>query len=174
MTSALRVGIVGCGLIGRKRAGALAGASLTACTDVVPERAYELASARGAKVHSSWRDLVRDPEVDVVIVATPNDQLAPVAAGAIAAGKHVMLEKPAGRTAAEVRQLLNLARQHRRKVRVGFNHRYHPAFLEARRIIDSGVAGELMFIRARYGHGGRVGYEKEWRADPKLSGGNCV
>jgi len=54
---------------------------------------------------------------------------------------------------------------------VGFNHRYHPALQEARALIDSGALGPLMFIRGRYGHGGRVGYEREWRAVPERSGG---
>jgi predicted dehydrogenase len=54
---------------------------------------------------------------------------------------------------------------------VGFNHRYHPAFLKAREIFDSGILGPLMHIRARYGHGGRTGYDREWRANPPLSGG---
>ena len=56
-------------------------------------------------------------------------------------------------------------------MRIGFNHRYHRAFRDARRLIDDGALGPLMFVRARYGHGGRVGYDKEWRADPALSGG---
>jgi predicted dehydrogenase len=56
-------------------------------------------------------------------------------------------------------------------VQVGFNHRYHPAFQQARRLLDSGTMGPLMFIRARYGHGGRPGYDKEWRARPEISGG---
>jgi len=56
-------------------------------------------------------------------------------------------------------------------VRVGFNHRYHRAFRKARTLFDDGVLGEMMFIRARYGHGGRIGYEQEWRADPARSGG---
>jgi predicted dehydrogenase len=54
---------------------------------------------------------------------------------------------------------------------VGLNHRYHPALRKARELYAAGVLGELMFVRGRYGHGGRVGYEKEWRADPSLSGG---
>src|SRR5262249_54851436 len=58
-----------------------------------------------------------------------------------------------------------------RRVRVGFNHRYHPALRKARELVDSGVLGPLMFIRARYGHGGRLGYEREWRANPAISGG---
>ena len=56
-------------------------------------------------------------------------------------------------------------------VRVGFNHRYHRAFRQARELVDSGVLGQLMFLRARYGHGGRIGYDKEWRSQPKVSGG---
>ena len=59
-------------------------------------------------------------------------------------------------------------------MRVGFNHRYHPALQKARELVDSGALGSLMFIRGRYGHGGRVGYDREWRADPvKSGGGNC-
>jgi len=54
---------------------------------------------------------------------------------------------------------------------VGFNHRYHPALRKARELFEAEVLGEMMFVRGRYGHGGRIGYEKEWRADPKLSGG---
>ena len=57
---------------------------------------------------------------------------------------------------------------------MGFNHRYHPAILKAKEIIVSGDLGELMFIRARYGHGGRLGYEKEWRANPDKSGGGEI
>jgi predicted dehydrogenase len=67
--------------------------------------------------------------------------------------------------------LIALEKKHGVCARVGFNHRYHPAFQKAREIFASGVMGGLMFIRARYGHGGRIGYDQEWRADPKLSGG---
>jgi predicted dehydrogenase len=67
--------------------------------------------------------------------------------------------------------LLELARRTGKQVRVGFNHRYHPAMLKAKALISDGAIGELMFVRARYGHGGRAGYDREWRADPRLSGG---
>jgi predicted dehydrogenase len=56
-------------------------------------------------------------------------------------------------------------------VKVGYNHRFHPAAQKARAILDAGDCGDVMFIRGRYGHGGRVGYDKEWRADPEKSGG---
>jgi predicted dehydrogenase len=54
---------------------------------------------------------------------------------------------------------------------VGFNHRFHPGFRRAKQIFDDGGVGDLLYLRARYGHGGRPGYEREWRANPQLSGG---
>jgi predicted dehydrogenase len=56
-------------------------------------------------------------------------------------------------------------------VRVGFNHRYHHSLQKAHALVEDGAIGRLMFLRGRYGHGGRPGYEKEWRANPALSGG---
>jgi predicted dehydrogenase len=169
--SARGVAIVGCGLIGRKRAAALAGARLVVCADAVPERAVELAhTVRGATA-VSVDAAVSHPDVDLLIVATTNDALTPVAIAALNAGKHVLVEKPAARNVKELDTLIDAARRANRRVRVGFNHRYHPSLLEARRIVDSGALGPLMFMRGRYGHGGRVGYEREWRSDPALSGG---
>ena len=166
------VGVVGCGLIGQKRAKALgAGGKLVACADLNPNRAESLARTADAKVFSDWRELVRAPEVDVVIVATLHDSLAEITRTAAEAGKHVLVEKPAARTAAELEPVMAAAQQFGVKVHVGFNHRYHRSLRKAREIVDSGALGELMFIRARYGHGARVGYEKEWRSNPALSGG---
>lgn len=166
-----RVAIVGCGLIGQKRAAALAGAKLVACCDAVADRAESLARRYDAAHCDDWQQIVRRDDVDVVIVATTNDMLAPISLAAIEAGKHVLVEKPAARHAGEVEPLIAAAEKHDVRVRVGFNHRYHPALLKAREVIDSGALGDLMFLRGRYGHGGRIGYDKEWRADPGLSGG---
>ena len=111
------------------------------------------------------------PDVDIVVVATTNNALAPITLAAVQAGKHVLVEKPAARTQAELAPVMEAARHANVRVRVGFNHRYHPALLQARAIFETGVLGELMFVRGRYGHGGRLGYDQEWRADPALSGG---
>jgi len=168
----LGVAIVGCGLVGQKRAKALAGARLTACADVKRERADALArTASGATASHDWHAAIDRPDVDVVVVATTNDALAAVARFAVEAGKHVLVEKPAARSVAEIDTVIEAAARCRRLVRVGFNHRYHPAMLKTREIVDAGALGDLMFVRGRYGHGGRVGYEKEWRADPRLAGG---
>src|SRR5262249_8046796 len=54
---------------------------------------------------------------------------------------------------------------------VGFNHRFHPAIKQAKKLLDENAIGPLMYIRARYGHGGRVGYDREWRASKAGWGG---
>ena len=167
----LGVAIVGCGLIGRKRAAALPGGRVVACADLERDRAEALARAAGGEAVTRWQDAVAHPDVDIVVVATTNDALAAVTQEALNAGKHVLVEKPAARNEAELEPLIAAASAKGVRVRVGFNHRYHPTLQKAREIVDSGALGPLMFIRGRYGHGGRVGYDREWRANPALSGG---
>ncbi|MDP6265029.1 MAG: Gfo/Idh/MocA family oxidoreductase [Pseudomonadales bacterium] len=166
------IGIIGCGLIGRKRANALGGRRLAACADLDRSLAAALAaSASDCLATDDWREVVNHDDVAAVIIATPHHMLAEICAGAIDAGCHVLVEKPAARNADELRPLLRLVEEKKVLVRVGFNHRYHRAVQKMREIIDSGALGSLMFLRARYGHGGRVGYDREWRAQPSLSGG---
>lgn len=118
-----------------------------------------------------WRDAVSRKDVNIVIVATPHYLLAPITLAAVKAGKHVLVEKPAAHHPEELDEIERAAKRAGVLVRVGFNHRYHPTFQKARELVDAGALGELMFVRARYGHGGRVGYDREWRADPKFAGG---
>ena len=166
------IGIIGCGLIGNKRARALGSSfNLVACYDALKERADRLAKDHHARSCSSVSLLLRDPAIQAVVISTLHDSLAPLTLSAVRAGKHVLVEKPAARTAGELLPVLSAAKKARVQVRLGFNHRFHRAFRKAREIVDAGKLGPLMMIRARYGHGGRLGYEKEWRADPKQSGG---
>ena len=168
---AIRYAIVGCGLIGKKRAASLSAGQAAVFCDVDLSRAEILAKQFGGRATADFREAVSDPNVDAVIVATINSALAEVSLAAIHAGKHVLVEKPAGVSPEQVRELTDAALANGVCVRVGFNHRFHPAFLAARKIIDEGELGPLMFVRARYGHGGRIGYDREWRANPALSGG---
>jgi predicted dehydrogenase len=168
----LNVGIVGCGVIGQRRAQHLAGARLLHCTDTDFLRASQLASlSHGCTFGTDWRELLDRTDIDALIVATPHDVQAAIVRAAISAGKHVLVEKPSARNVEELHGLPQLAARCNVRVRVGFNHRYHRAFQQARRLVDSGVLGQLLFVRARYGHGGRLGYASEWRAQPRRSGG---
>jgi predicted dehydrogenase len=168
----LNIGIIGCGLIGQKRAAALgAGGKLVACADTRLARAETLAKKVNAEAYDTWQALIERKDIDAVVIATLHDSLAEITLAAVESGKHVLVEKPAARNPAELAPVIAAAKKLTRKVHVGFNHRYHRALQKAKQIIDSGAIGDLMFIRARYGHGARVGYDKEWRSDPKLSGG---
>jgi predicted dehydrogenase len=168
----LNVGIVGCGVIGRRRAQHLAGARLVHCVDADLQRACDVASVSpGCTFGADWRPLLGQADVEAIIIATPQDVQPQIIRAAIDAGKHVLVEKPAARRAGELEGLQQRASKRNVRVRVGFNHRYHRAFQQARRIVDSDALGPLLFIRARYGHGGRLGYEREWRAQPARSGG---
>ena len=166
------IGIIGCGLIGQKRAKSLGeGGRLVACADIDKNRAKSLADTTNATAFDDWKELLKLPEVELVVVATLHDSLAEITLAAIEAGKHILVEKPAARNTKELEPVIVAAKQKSVKIHVGFNHRYHRSLRKARELIDSGELGELMFIRARYGHGGRLGYDKEWRANPELSGG---
>jgi predicted dehydrogenase len=170
----MNIAIVGCGLIGRKRARALGPEHrVVLCADTEPFRAQALADLLlGSRATVDTGAAVSEQTVDAVMVCTSNDALAPVALSALQNGKHVLVEKPAARTANELRPLtVELARHPGLVAKVGFNHRFHPALSQAHRLIREGAIGDVLYIRARYGHGGRPGYEHEWRANPQLSGG---
>ncbi len=142
MNEALRVAIVGCGLIGRKRAGAMPGGQLVACADPDVRRATELASTvPGAEAFTDWREMLTKTPCDIVVVATPHHMLAEITAAAIEQGCHVLVEKPAARFAVEIEPLCDLARIRGVVVRVGFNHRCHRGIAQGLRARTGGRFG---------------------------------
>ncbi len=167
----MNVAIFGAGLIGKKRGLQMEGHRLAGVYDPDRDRARALAAELGTVAFESEAAILERSGAELVLVATTNASLAAVAARALEAGKHVLVEKPGGIAVAELERLEGLARARGLAVKVGFNHRFHPAILETRRLVDEGKLGPLMFMRVRYGHGGRLGYEKEWRADAARSGG---
>jgi predicted dehydrogenase len=163
---------VGAGLIGSRRAACAAEQSrLEVVADIDEARAAELARRHGARHTTQWEAVITDPAVDVVAVCTSNKFLAPITIAALRAGKHVLCEKPMGRNAAEAAEIAAAARAARGVLKVGFTLRFHPAIRHARDLCAQGEFGPLYFMHATYGHGGRPGYEKEWRGNPELAGG---
>ena len=164
--------IVGCGLIGRRRANILPASSLQQVFDVERDRALEVARIHpNCVAATNLEDLLSNESIHAVIVATANRALAHVTLAAVRAGKHVLVEKPGAIASDQLTEIESAATTTGSLVRIGYNHRFHPAFLKIRELMRTEPLGEILFLRARYGHGGRVGYEREWRADPKLSGG---
>ncbi len=167
----MKIAILGAGLIGKKRGLQVGAHELAGLYDPNKDRAAKLASELGTKFFSSEEDLLKNSGADIVLIATTNNTLAGLAKKCLEHGKHVLVEKPGAIRLGDLEELRALSKKTGKAVKVGFNHRFHPAIFRAKELIDHGALGELMFLRARYGHGGRVGYEKEWRAIPEIGGG---
>ena len=166
----MRIAIFGAGLSGRKRGLQCGSCSISGVFDPDVARAGSLAVALKTRVFNSEAELLAS-EADIAIIATTNNHLQPLALQALRNGKHVLVEKPAAINLQQIDELEEEARNSGRIVKVGFNHRFHPAIRKMRELIDEEAAGELMFLRARYGHGGRRHMEHEWRFQPEISGG---
>ena len=175
MPGKLKLALIGAGGIGARWLEAIAQvplARLTLAVDTDLNRA-RAAAARfpGCQALADWRAAVRAPDLQAVLIATPHNLLSPITMGALCAGKHVLAEKPGAVRPLDIRRAVRLAERRKLVYMVGFNHRFHPGFILARRLWQAGRIGEIQFIRARYGFGGRPGMEKEWRLDPAVSGG---
>jgi predicted dehydrogenase len=180
----LRVALIGCGAIGQRRARVVARPSagkLVVAIDRDLARAQKVAHDAGGAAETDWQGAVRREDIDAVIVSTTHDVLAPIAIAALRNGKHVLVEKPMARTPAEAEAVVQetVASGARRRaadrrplvLKAGFNHRHHSAVAGAYEALRRGDLGEPFFIRCRYGHGGRPGYEMEWRTAPEIAGG---
>jgi predicted dehydrogenase len=172
----MRVAIVGCGLIGTRRAAVAAecGDDVKIVVDVDERRARRLAKDVDADAARGWQEAVERDDVDVVVVATVNRDLASVAIAALLAGKDILCEKPLGLNAAEAGKIAATAAASSGIVKVGFNHRHKRALVVAKQMLDRGEIGRPFALRVAYGHGGRPGYEKEWRGDIELAGGGAL
>jgi scyllo-inositol 2-dehydrogenase (NADP+) len=100
--------------------------------------------------HSSVAELLADPTLELVVVNTPSHTHVELARQALLAGKHVLLEKPVATTAAEVRELYNLARQQGRQLVAYQNRRWDTDFSSVRRVVESGQLGRLIEVHFRY------------------------
>jgi predicted dehydrogenase len=118
---------------------------------------------------------VYDYDPDVIICSVPNHMIPGVVCTALDRGKHVFSEKPPGRNSADVRLMREAeARNPGRVLKFGFNHRMHDAIQEAKRLLDSGMMGDLYLMRGVYGKAGGSDYAKNWRNDPEQSGGGIL
>ncbi len=168
----MNVAIIGAGLIGRKRALALPkNVQLSHICDIDTERGQRFANEFQCNYEKSWNTIVKNENINAIIVCTTNNWLVPIGIAAINNRKHVLLEKPGARNFKEMQKLVNAQKNKPVVVQVGYNHRYHPALAKSKVLIDSQKYGPVLFIRAKYGHGGRIGYEKEWRFNKTISGG---
>jgi len=173
----LGVAIIGAGNIGKVRANVIQrsrDSRVVVVADLDHARAMTLATQIGVCGTTDWQRVVRDPQVDAVVVCTPTKFHGDAATPALQAGKHVLCEKPLARSVSEADDIVKTAEAHRRVLKTGFNYRYMDNVCKAKELIEDNAIGPLYFLRCRYGHGGRPGYEKEWCTDREISGGGVL
>jgi len=178
MQKKIQLALLGAGSMGKRWVRVIAQSkrvSLRAICDRDVVRARALgARTKDIIIVNSWQRLCTHPDIDAVIVALPHVLLAPVSLACIQNGKHVLCEKPGGLHPSEIKQVREAANERKLIYIVGYNHRYHDGFLKARKFFENGTIGKVLFIRARYGFGGRKGYAREWRFSKRQGGGELI
>lgn len=170
----MKVGVVGAGFMGKAHCVALSNMPKlftdapyvpvfqTVC-DIVPEIAQDFKERFSfEKVCTDYRDIINDPEIDIVCVCTPNDSHAEISIAALKAGKHVICEKPIATKTEDAKAMAEAAEEAAKKGIVsmcGYQYRRIPAIDEAKRIIESKRLGEITNVRAQY--------LQSWSADPR-------
>jgi predicted dehydrogenase len=173
----LEVAIIGAGNIGSVRGRVIARSSnsrVRLVADANFSLAQKLANAVEGIAVLDPLEAATDPKVDVVVVSTPTKFHNQYAVAALRAGKHVLCEKPLARTTAEATNIIEASEARNRILKTGFNYRYMAHVRKAKEIIEAGGIGDISFVRCRYGHGGRPGYEHQWCTDQDLSGGGVL
>jgi predicted dehydrogenase len=154
----LRIGLIGTGFMGKAHVFGFASAprvfdlpyeiDLHTVVDITPEAAARAARTLGfANATANWRDLIANPEIDVVDITAPNALHKDMALAAIAAGKHVYCEKPLAPLAADAREMAEAAEAAGIKTQVGFNYLCNPMLGLAREMIAAGELGEIRGYR---------------------------
>ena len=174
MSRELRIGIVGTGFIGavHARSAMLAGGHLVGVATSTPERSAQAAAALGAeRSFASGEALIEADDVDVVHICTPNHLHAPLAEAALAAGKHVVCEKPLAMDASQAQNLVEAAADAGKQAAVPFVYRYYPIVREARARVRQGRTGPLRLIHGTYLQDWLLRPEDDnWRVEGKFGG----
>lgn len=175
----LNFALVGCGNISPTQAQALKElpglARLTHCVDIDPDRASAFAARHGLQT-ASWEQVLADPAIDVVTLCTPSGHHGELAAQALHAGKHVVVEKPMEISVAACDALLAAQRESGRRLAVISQHRFDPSSQAVRQLLDQNALGRLIAADVRIPWYRTQEYydSGEWRGTWALDGGGCL
>ncbi len=168
----VKIGIAGFGKIGRIRAKEVYANEYTELVVV-----YDLKKPDDLPEHVSFSNSFEDlltHDIEAVFICAYNDVLADFTIAALEAGKHVFCEKPPAKTTEALQAVMDAENKSGLTLKYGFNHRYHYSVIEAKKIIDSGIMGKLLWMRGVYGKAGSIDYHKNWRNYRKVSGGGIL
>jgi predicted dehydrogenase len=156
---AVRYGVIGCGAIGQRRhipeIAANEDAVLAALCDINPARLQEVATKYAVSAtFTDYRQMLRSADLDAVVVGTPNYLHSPQTLDALAAGMHVLVEKPMATTRQEAKSMIAASKKAKKLLMVGLNQRFMPPHVKAREILASGRIGRILSFRTAFKHGG--------------------
>lgn len=163
-----QVAVVGVGMWGRNHARNYAElGALAAIVDRDPDAAGRLASAHGVPVRT-FEEVLGNPAIGAVAMALPPSQNLPLGRMALAAGKHLFVEKPMALTTPDAAELVEVAARHDRRLMVGHILQYHPAFLALRDLVRQGSLGRLLSLVSTRLDLGRIRREEDalWALAP--------
>lgn len=177
----LNVGVISCSHMAQSHMLAVKNheqARLVAICDVDEEKLREAGEKLEVEArYTDYRDLLKHPGLDAVIIVTPDQLHREMAVAALEANLHVLCEKPLAITREDVAAIVRAAKASDRKLMVGQIARYTPGFIKAKELIDAGELGELYYVESEYAHDYlHILSENGWRSDPMRNGvvgGGC-
>lgn len=177
----LNIGVISCSGMAQSHMFAVKnynGACLQAVCDIDEKKATEAARKYGVdNVYADYRELLARPDIDGVIICTPDQLHREMLLAALKSGLHVLCEKPLALTREDCKAMADAAQNSDRKVMVGQICRFTPGFKKAKALIESGEIGELFYVESEYAHDySSILSPGNWRADPLRSGvvgGGC-
>ncbi len=156
MDKKVRIGIIGCGGIANGKhmpaLKKLPNVEMVAFCDIIEEKAVKAArefGVPGAKVFTDYKELLKEQDIDVVHVLTPNKQHSFITVDALEAGKHVMCEKPMAINSAEAKKMIDAAKRTGKKLTIGYQNRFRPECLYLKKVCEAGDLGDIYYARAQ-------------------------
>lgn len=172
MSNKIQVGIIGYGKMGQTRHQAI---NELDCAEVVAISEPNLVSHEvEALPNLSHDEIIGRPDIDAILIATPNYLNKPLTIKALRAGKHVFCEKPPCFTANDMMEIREAEKASGKKLMYGFNHRHHDSIIRMKEIVDSKQYGNILWMRGRYGKSVTPDYCDQWRAKKELAGGGIL
>lgn len=167
----LKVGIIGFGTMGKIRKDAIVE---LARAEVIAISEPSLPLLYNELPNLSHSEIINHPDVNIIIVCTPNFLNKKLTIEALNAGKHVFCEKPPAFTGSDVLEIREAEKLSGKKLMYGFNHRHHDSIIKIKELIESGEYGKVLWLRGRYGKSVTEDYYNQWRAKKELAGGGIL
>ncbi|GHU63257.1 oxidoreductase [Bacteroidia bacterium] len=166
-----KIGIIGYGRMGKIRHQAI---DEVGDAEVIAISEPSIGSEFKTIPNLTQEEIIHHPEIDVIIVATPNFLNKELTIRSLNAGKHVFCEKPPCFTGPDMEEIILAEKNSGKKLMYGFNHRHHDSIIRMKEIVDNGEYGRILWMRGRYGKSVTSDYFNEWRAKKELAGGGIL